>query len=74
MKQPQFLTKLTTSPPYEHNQNTQKANNMAPEKNNDQIREESIRKTMAEEGGYIDNPNRIDQPTKDTQRQDFLKM
>lgn len=47
----------------EHNQNTQKANHMSPEKNNDQIREESIRKTMAEEGGYIDNPNRIDQPT-----------
>ena len=63
MKQPQFLTKLTTPPPDEHNQNTHKANNMSPEKNNDQIREESIRKTMAEEGGYIDNPNRIDQPT-----------
>ena len=59
MKQPQFLTKLTTPPPDEHNQNTHKANNMSPEK----IREESIRKTMAEEGGYIDNPNRIDQPT-----------
>ena len=53
----------TDTRPDEHNQNTQKANNMSPEKNNDQIREESIRKTMAEEGGYIDNPNRIDQPT-----------
>jgi|GEM_PF-1504764 hypothetical protein len=49
--------------PDENNQNAQKANSMSPEKNNDQIREESIRKTMAEEGGYIDNPNRIDQPT-----------
>lgn len=46
-----------------NNQNIQGANNMSAEKNNDQIREESIRKTMAEEGGYIDNPNRIDQPT-----------
>ena len=36
---------------------------MSPEQNKNQIREESIRKTMAEEGGYIDNPNRIDQPT-----------
>ena len=63
MKQPQFLTKLTTSPPDENNQNKQKANNISSEKNKDQIREESIRKTMAEEGGYIDNPNRIDQPT-----------
>lgn len=36
---------------------------MSAEKNDNQIREESIRKTMAEEGGYIDNPNRIDQPT-----------
>ena len=73
MKQPQFLTKLTTPPPDEHNQNTQKANHMSPEKNNDQIREESIRKTMAEEGGYIDNPNRIDQPTNSGITQPTLK-
>ena len=47
----------------ENNQNTQEANNMSVEKNNNRIRTESIRKTMAEEGGYIDDPNRIDQPT-----------
>ena len=47
----------------ENNQNTQEANNMSVEKNNDRIRTESIHKTMAEEGGYIDDPNRIDQPT-----------
>ena len=29
----------------------------------EQIREKSIHLTMAEEGGYIDNPNLIDQPT-----------
>ena len=29
----------------------------------EKIRKKSVRKTMAEEGGYIDNPNRIDQPT-----------
>ena len=49
--------------PDKNNQNTQEANNMSVEKNNDRIRTESIHKTMAEEGGYIDNPNRIDQPT-----------
>lgn len=47
----------------ENNQSTQEANNMSVEKNNDRIRTESIHKTMAEEGGYIDDPNRIDQPT-----------
>ena len=47
----------------ENNQNTQEANNMSVEKNNNRIRTESIHKTMAEEGGYIDDPNRIDQPT-----------
>ena len=47
----------------ENNQNTQEANNMSVEKNNNWIRTESIHKTMAEEGGYIDDPNRIDQPT-----------
>lgn len=46
-----------------NNQSTQEANNMSVEKNNDRIRTESIHKTMAEEGGYIDDPNRIDQPT-----------
>ena len=53
----------TDARPDKNSQNTQRVNNMSPEKNDDQIRKESIRKTMAEEGGYIDNPNRIDQPT-----------
>lgn len=40
--------------PDKNNQNTQEANNMSVEKNNDRIRTESIHKTMAEEGGYIE--------------------
>ncbi len=29
----------------------------------DKRKQDIIRKTMAEEGGYVDNPNKIDQPT-----------
>ena len=59
----------------ENKKNTTEENDdMLKNNNSNQIREGSIRKTITEEDGYVDDPKRIDQPTNDGITQPTLNI